>query len=179
MLSSKGDFALLCDADMSTPFSELKKMIPNMHEEYDIVIGTRKNGKSTVIIHQPKVRELLGKGFTYFTQMTLMLPVTDFTCGFKLFSRPTIDSIFGKTIVNRWGYDAEILFLAKNNGFPVIECPVLWSDDRGSHVNVFSAIPTTLLEIAKILLFHKVTPYIKLWVSFPHATMQKITASYK
>ena len=36
MLSSKGDYALLCDADMSTPFSELKKFMPHLKNEKEI-----------------------------------------------------------------------------------------------------------------------------------------------
>ncbi len=166
MLCAKGDYALLCDADMSTPFSELKKFVPYLKKGNEIIIGTRKNGHSTVVVHQPKVRELLGKGFTQFTKAALGLKVTDFTCGFKLFSQKTIGDIFLASRIERWGYDAEIIFLAHKKGFLSAECPVLWSDDKRSHVNVLQAIPQTIWEIAKIRTYHSLIP-----------ALQKVTSS--
>jgi glycosyltransferase involved in cell wall biosynthesis len=154
MLYSSSDYTLLCDADMSTPFSELKKFMPHVKNNEDIVIGTRKNGKSTVVVHQPKIRETLGKGFTAITKIALNINVTDFTCGFKLFSKRAIEKLFSKSVINRWGYDAEILFLAKKNNIKVVECPVLWSNDKRSHVNLAYDIPKTMLDLFFIRATH-------------------------
>lgn len=154
MLLSSGSYTLLIDADMSTPFSEIKKLIPFMNIGADIVIGTRKNGKSTVTIHQPIVREVLGKSFTRLTQFALQMHVTDFTCGFKLFSQKATTDIFAQSKINRWGYDAEILFIANKNGFSIFECPVKWADVKNSHVNLVGAVINTFVEIAKIRLYH-------------------------
>ncbi len=166
MNAANADFALLCDADMSTPFSELKKFRPHIDSGADIVIGTRKNGKSTVIVHQPKIREVLGKGFTLLTQKSLRLTVTDFTCGFKLFNSASSKVIFSKSIINRWGYDAEALYIAKRNSFKVSECPVAWSDDKRTHVNLFIAVPQTIVEIGKIIVSHDILPYMRQFSSF-------------
>ena len=62
MLASKSDYTLMFDADMSTSITELKKFLPFMKKEVDVIIGTRKNGQSTVTKHQPLYRELLGRG---------------------------------------------------------------------------------------------------------------------
>ena len=159
MLASSGDYSLLCDADMSTPFSELVKFEKALNNDIDIILGTRKNGHSTVVIHQPKYREVLGKVFTKLTQQTLGLNVTDFTCGFKLFSKESVNTIFPHTIIDRWGYDAEIVYLATKNSLSLKEVPVLWSDDKGSHVNVFVAAPQTLIELGKILATHSFIPF--------------------
>lgn len=160
MLASSGDYSLLCDADMSTPFSELVKFKKVLTNDIDVILGTRKNGHSTVIIHQPKYREILGKAFTKITQKSLGLSVTDFTCGFKLFSKKAVQSIFPYTIIERWGYDAEIVYLATRNNLKLKEVPVRWSDDKGSHVNVFIAAPQTLIELGKILTTHSLLPFI-------------------
>lgn len=160
MLASSSPYTLLCDADMSTPFSELVKFEKALTNNIDIILGTRKNGHSTVVIHQPKYREILGKVFTKITQKSLGLDVTDFTCGFKLFSRGSIEAIFPFTIIDRWGYDAEIVYLAAKNNLTIKEVPVLWSDDKGSHVNVFVAAPQTLIELGRILALHSFLPFI-------------------
>lgn len=173
MLKSDSDYTLLCDADISTPLSELKKFITHINKGIDLIIGTRKNGKSTVIIHQPKAREILGKGFTYLTRFMLDLPITDFTCGFKLFSRRSIDVIFGNSKINRWGYDAEIIYIGTQNKLSLKECPVLWSDEKNSHVNVVTAIPNTIIEIFKILYFHGISSRYKTIISTPYIQLSK------
>ena len=82
-LNATADYALFMDADMSTPLTELSKLLPYIKEKIPVVIGTRKNGHSTVTVHQPWVREHLGKVFTFLSQLILNTWVTDFTCGFK------------------------------------------------------------------------------------------------
>jgi dolichyl-phosphate beta-glucosyltransferase len=154
MLASSADYTLFFDADMSTPLSELKKFMPYMKRNTDVIVGTRKNGKSTVIKHQPLYRELLGKGFTKVTQVLLGVPVTDFTCGFKAFSREAKQVIFPQTRINGWGYDAELLFLAFKENVSVAEKAVLWSNDERTKVNLFKAVPQTLLELMTIHRYH-------------------------
>ena len=159
MLASTSDYTLFFDADMSTPLSELSKFMPFINKGTDVIIGTRKNGHSTVIKHQPKFRELLGKGFTKLTQYALGLSdFTDFTCGFKAFSRRAKDEIFAQATIDRWGYDAELIFLTKKLGFSWAEKAVSWSDDERTKVHLAKAVPQTLGEIAAIQWRHAVKP---------------------
>ena len=102
MLSSNSDYTLFFDADMSTPLTELNKFIPFMNDNKDVIIGTRKNGKSTVVVHQPKIREFLGRGFTLITKKLLRLNVSDFTCGFKAFSKNSKNKISSTSSINTW-----------------------------------------------------------------------------
>lgn len=154
MREANSDYNLFFDADMSTPLSELKKFVPFMEKNTAVLVGTRKNGKSTVIVHQPRLRELLGRGFTLTTQLSLNCWVTDFTCGFKAFSREATQAVFSKAVINGWGYDAEILFLSTRLGFSLQEIPVLWSNDARTKVKLTEAIPQTLSEIAMIRYEH-------------------------
>src|SRR5207245_1659543 len=121
MLASKADYTLFFDADISTPLSEISKFMPEIKKGTQVIVGTRKNGKSTVLVRQPRYRELLGRGFTLLAQTVLNTQITDFTCGFKAFSKTAKDDIFKKAVINRWGYDAEILFLAKRRGYTAKE----------------------------------------------------------
>jgi dolichyl-phosphate beta-glucosyltransferase len=158
MLNANSDYMLFFDADMSTPLSELNKFMPYIKMGKDVIIGTRKNGQSTVVVHQPKVRELLGKSFTLITKIALRLNVTDFTCGFKLFSKEAKDKIFKQCTINTWGYDAEILFLAKKLNFPIQEKAVLWSNDKNTKVKLYKAIPQTFMELFLINWRHEIKP---------------------
>ncbi len=158
MKKAAGDYILLFDADISTPLSELEKFVTFLGEKR-IIIGTRKNGRSTVIEHQPIIRELLGKVFTKMTQIVLRTEVSDFTCGFKLLSRDAYSEISRISVINKWGYDAEIIYLAEKNGFDIVEIPVAWSNDIRTKVKIHKAIPETILDLAKIVYTHDFKPY--------------------
>lgn len=156
ILSSNADYTLFFDADMSTPLSELSKFTALMEKDADVMFGTRKNGKSTVVKHQPLYREVMGKGFTLITKTALGLKVTDFTCGFKVFSRRASRQIFSKAFINGWGYDAEIAFLAKKNRFEIFEKPVVWTNDERTKVKLYKAVPQTLIDLLRIHLAHSI-----------------------
>lgn len=146
MLNAVGEYRLFTDIDLSTPIEELNKFIPNL-AKFDLIIGSRKMAGSKVIIHQPSIREKLGKGFTKLSQIVLQLNITDFTCGFKCFSKIAAEDIFSKQRVNRWGFDSEILFLAKKFKYKVKEVPVKWSNDPKSRVKFPQDIIRSLRDL--------------------------------
>ena len=150
MLLSTADYTLLFDCDMSTPLTEIRKFTPYMEKNMPVIIGTRKNGKSTVVIAQPLHRQLLGKAFTLLSNIALGMWVTDFTCGFKVFSKDAKDEIFQRSKIQRWGYDAEILFLASQLSYPIKEVAVKWSDDKRTKVNLAHDIISSLFELYAI-----------------------------
>jgi glycosyltransferase involved in cell wall biosynthesis len=153
MANSNSDYTLFFDADMATPLSELEKFVPLMKQYKPVIIGTRKNGESTVVDHQPRFREILGKAYTLLSQIILNTWVTDFTCGFKAFSREARIDVFTKSRINRWGYDSEILYLARKLGYNITERAVIWSDDKNTKVRLSQAVFTSFLELLKIRLY--------------------------
>ncbi len=154
MQESNSDYTLFLDADMSVQLTELKKFLPAMKEGIDVIVGTRKNGHSTVVVHQPKYREVFGKVFTYLSNVILNTWVTDFTCGFKVFSKQAKEKIFSRITANGWSFDSEALFLARRIELSICEIPVIWSDKKGSKVTVWVAAPQSLLELLLIRIRH-------------------------
>lgn len=152
MLTSQANYAILLDADMATHPNQLEKFTPYIQKNIPIVIGTRKNGHSTVTIHQPLIRELLGKVFTKISQLILQVNVTDFTCGFKAFSKSARQKIFTRSLINRWGYDSEILFLASLLNLRIQEKSVTWAHQDNSKVNPLKDALTSLKELIQIRL---------------------------
>lgn len=176
MLSTDSDYSLFFDADMSTPLTELKKFLPFIKNEVDVIVGTRKNGHSTVVVHQPKYREFLGKGFTYLTKFSLGLSVSDFTCGFKAFSKRSIGEIFENAVIKGWGYDAEVIFLAKKYGFSISEKAVTWANDERTKVNIYKAVPQTLTELYKIRWTHSVKPLLNAGLSPQRSILTRLSS---
>lgn len=152
MRAAKGDYALLLDADMSTPVGEIKKIIPYIKEGRPVIIGTRKNGESTVRLAQPLHRQIMGRVFTLASHVILNTWVTDFTCGFKLFSREARAGIFDRSRIERWGYDAEILYIARKLGYDISEKALLWYNDERSRVSIVRDTVRTMSELMQIRL---------------------------
>src|SRR3989338_339169 len=151
MLTASGLYRLFLDIDLSTSIAEFEKFIPFLGK-YDCLIGTRKAKGAKVSVHQPWVRENLGKGFTFLSQLVLGVPVSDFTCGFKSFSAPCAKQVFQHSRIKRWGFDSEILFLCHKYSFSIKEIPVTWKDNPATRVRFPHDIFTSLSELLTVRL---------------------------
>jgi len=147
--NSLGEHILFTDIDLSTPLKEIDKFIPHF-KNFDIVIGTRKNKDALLLNRQPFLREYLGKGFTLLSQIILDLKISDFTCGFKCFSRKSALGIFPLMKVNRWGFDSEVLFISKRRNYKIKEVSVIWKNDLQSKVKFPQDIIRSLKELIEI-----------------------------
>jgi glycosyltransferase involved in cell wall biosynthesis len=135
MLEAKGDILLLTDADLSAPIYEAHKLFDAIGRGADIAIGSRWKDRTTQTQRQPLYRQISGRIFNLLLRIILGLPQKDTQCGFKAFTRRAADSIFPPQRVERWGFDAEILFLGKKFHFNIAEVPVEWADDIRSKVH--------------------------------------------
>jgi dolichyl-phosphate beta-glucosyltransferase len=150
MLASKSEYTLMMDADISTPLSELERFQVSAKKERAVIIGTRKSRVVRVEKEQPWLRRNMGKVFTLLSKIILNTWVSDFTCGFKMFRLEANREVFSRSVIERWGYDSEILFLAKNLGYPIKEISVRWRNDERSKVNLIKDAWRSLTELIKI-----------------------------
>ena len=67
--------------------------------------------------------------------MILGLGYKDTQCGFKAFTRSAAETIFPRQQIERWGFDPEILYLAKKFKLKTVEVPVGWAHDDRSKIN--------------------------------------------
>lgn len=162
MLAARSDYALFFDADMSTPLSELNNFVKHMESGVDVVIGTRKHRLSRVIRRQSTLRAKLGQGFTLLTGTILNMNLTDYTCGFKAFSKDARLAIFTSCQIDRWAFDAEILYLANRYSFSVTEVPVVWKNDEFTKVKLHRDVYLTLLDLSRIIAIHMIAPSFSL-----------------
>ncbi|MBU0612488.1 glycosyltransferase family 2 protein [Patescibacteria group bacterium] len=148
MLVARYEYVLFSDADLSTPIEELEKFSKHI-ENFDIIIGSRAMKDSNIEIHQPWFKEFLGRVGNKVIQFMLLPGIQDTQCGFKLFNKKSL-AVFEKQTINRWGFDFEILWLAKKMGFRIKEIPVRWINDFGTKVSGFSHYINTFTELLKI-----------------------------
>ena len=135
MLHARGRIVLFSDADLSSPIEESLKLFAALESGADIAIGSRWLRAELQTQRQPLHRQLFGRIFNILLRVTLGLQFADTQCGFKAFKRAAAQAIFPWQRIERWGFDPEILFLARKFGFKVEEVPVAWGHSGGARIN--------------------------------------------
>lgn len=140
ILRAQGEFRLFTDADNSTSIEQIEKFWPYLIEEgYDIVIGSIEIPGAKIHERAQWYRRALGKYSKYIIRIVAGLwDIHDTQRGFKLFTAKAAHNIFSRTKIDRFGFDIEVLALAKKMGYKVKEVPVVWDNPSGSKVNLKS-----------------------------------------
>ena len=149
VLRTNGKFIIFMDADLSVPLRFIKPML-DLLEGSPVVIGSRRTEKSRILKHQPFVREAMGRVYTFIARLVSGVKLKDFTCGFKGFNRRAGKVIFGKSVINRWSYDTEIIFLAHKFGFKIDQLPVEWLNRENSRVRLGKDTITSFVDLLRI-----------------------------
>lgn len=137
MLEARGEWALITDADLSTPIEELETLWRAAAEAgAEVAIGSRALDRSLIGVHQPAMREYGGRIFNLAMRWITGLPFRDTQCGFKLFSARAAGEIFRLQRLDGFGFDVEVLVLARELGYRVVEVPVRWNDVLGTKVSL-------------------------------------------
>jgi dolichyl-phosphate beta-glucosyltransferase len=133
VLASRTEWTLFMDADMSTPMSMLERFIT--HLDSDMIIASRNLPESELPLKQPTFRRLLGKGFPLIVRMIALRRIKDTQCGFKLMRTKQAKEIFEKMTIDRFGFDVEVIYIAKKMKLKIKEIPVVWKNDPRSKVH--------------------------------------------
>ncbi len=151
VLAATGKYVLFTDADLSAPIDEMTKLLDvALNEDADVVIGSRAVDRSYIEKHQARFREFGGIVFNRMVRVLLSLDLHDTQCGFKLFHREKSKSIFEKQTTTGFGFDPELLFLARLHGLRIRETPVRWSHAEGSKVRFLRDSSRMFLDLVRI-----------------------------
>jgi dolichyl-phosphate beta-glucosyltransferase len=150
VLAASGSRILVCDADLATPIEELAKLEAALDGDADVVIGSRRLAR-TIEIDQPWPRRVLGAGFRAVVRHAFGVTVRDAMCGFKLFARAAARDLFTRARIDRFAFDVEILYLARDR-WRVAEVPVVWRHVDGSRVVLRRDVVRSARELVAIRL---------------------------
>jgi dolichyl-phosphate beta-glucosyltransferase len=123
---ARGEDVLVTDADLSTPIEELENLEAALKAGAGVAIASRAVRGSRIEIPQPIYRVAMGKVFNLIVQLVLLPGIWDTQCGFKLFRADVARPVFAALTTDGFGYDPEVLYLAKRRGVRIIEVPVVW-----------------------------------------------------
>jgi len=135
MLNARGKVLLFTDADLSSPITEADKLFAALENGADVAIGSRWMDPTLQFQRQSLKRQIMSRAFNLFTRAILTFPYHDTQCGFKAFTRRAAEKIFPLQRITRWGFDAEIIYLAHHMKLKVAEVPVAWGHDERSKIH--------------------------------------------
>lgn len=147
--ASRADYIVFSDIDFSVPPDFITLFLVEL-KSTDIVIGSRRLSQSQVVKRQNFFRESLGHGFTKLSNLVLGLNHSDLTCGLKGFRSKVAHDLFSRQTLNRWAFDAEILYLANKLGYQVTELPIVWNNHSLTKVKLLQDIPSSFLNLLSI-----------------------------
>lgn len=150
LLQAAGDVVMFTDADLSAPMEEAERLLAAIEEGADVAIGSRWMDRTRQTIHQPLYRRFFGRCFNRLTRTVMGLPFKDTQCGFKAFRRPAAQIVFRLQRIERWGFDPEILFIARKLHYRISEVPVTWGHDERSRISYLKDGVKMLEELALI-----------------------------
>ena len=137
VLEATGQVVLISDADLSAPIDEIPKLVdPILRGNCDLTLGSRALDQSLIGVHQSPLREFAGRLFNGLVQLLIGLPFRDTQCGFKAFRRQPMLPVLARQRIAGFGFDPEILFLARNRGLRLQEVPVRWNHAEGTKVRL-------------------------------------------
>jgi len=134
---ARGEWLLFTDADLSAPIYEAAKLAAALQSGADLAIGSRWVRPELMTDRQPPYRQLFGRIFNLLLRLILGLKFKDTQCGLKAFTRSSAQQVFSRQRIERWGFDPELLFLAKRLNLRTVEVPVQWAHDGRSKIRPF------------------------------------------
>jgi glycosyltransferase involved in cell wall biosynthesis len=125
LLAARGSYRFICDADLSMPIGELSRFLPPALTGADVAIGTRE-GIHARRVGEPFYRHAVGRVFNFIVQRLALGGIEDSQCGFKMFTRAAVQSVFPLVSVDGWAFDLEVLLIARAQRLRVVQVPIEW-----------------------------------------------------
>ena len=151
VLASRGDWVLLCDADLSTPIEDLE-LLESRAGEAELVLGSRAVPEADITRRQPLYRELMGKIFNGILRLLGLVEQRDTQCGFKLIRGDVARELFGGLSIERFAFDVELVCSAHDRGYRVVEQGVRWEDSPNSRVHPIRDSLNMFLDVLRLRL---------------------------
>ncbi len=151
MLAAKGEFLFMADADLSMPIDEVNKFLPPNLEDYDVAIASREVA-GAVRYNEPSYRHLMGRVFNFIVKIFAVPGFQDTQCGFKCFRRRAALDVLASQSIYGWAFDVELLFIAQQRDYRIVEVPINWYYRANSRINPIKDAIEMFREVLRIRL---------------------------
>ena len=135
MLAARGEYRFMCDVDLSMPIDEVERFLPPRLNGYDVAIGSRE-APGSVRYNEPGLTHLRGRIFSNLVKVFALPGFEDTQCGFKCFRADIAEDLFSRQQLIGMSFDVELLFIAQQRGYTIVEVPIDWYFDPESKVRL-------------------------------------------
>lgn len=149
IFTARGEYRFMCDADLSMPVTEINRFVPPNLEQFEISIASRE-APGAVRHNEPTYRHLVGRVFNTLIRLLALPGLNDTQCGFKCFKASIAEELFNEMTITGWSFDVEILYLAQQRSYRIVEIPIPWYYNPDSHISVVKDSMQMALDIFKI-----------------------------
>lgn len=126
---SRGEFVIFTDADLPYELDAIAKFLQALRNGSDLAVGSRVLPGSQVK-GVPVVRFFSGQIFSLMVQTVLFSGLPDTQCGFKSFKASAAREIFRRLTIDGFGFDVEMLFVARKRKLAIQPVAVRMIDHR-------------------------------------------------
>ena len=134
LLKATGDLLFICDADLSMPIEQFSLFWAAAEEGCQVGIGSRE-APGAVRYGEPELRHLMGRVFNWLVRRLVLPDIQDTQCGFKCFTREVARDLASCQRLSGWGFDVELLFIARKRGYVIREVPIAWYYKPSSRIH--------------------------------------------
>jgi dolichyl-phosphate beta-glucosyltransferase len=148
-LAATGQVVFFADADLSWSVEDLGRFLALVDDANPLVIGSRE-GVGARRIGEPNYRHLMGRVFNRVVQAVAVPGVEDTQCGFKAFRADAARAIFSRQRIDGFGFDVEVLYLARRLGYGVRVVPLRWEHKENSRVAPLADTLGMLSDVVRV-----------------------------
>ena len=149
MLDARGEYLFICDADLSMPIEEVSKFVPPALNGHDVAIASRE-APGARRYDEPEYRHVMGRVFNFIVRVLALPKIQDSQCGFKAFRREIAHEVFPLQTIDGWGFDVEVLFIARSRGYKLIEVPINWYYRANSRIHPIRDAINIFIEVLRV-----------------------------
>jgi glycosyltransferase involved in cell wall biosynthesis len=126
---SRGQIIIFTDADLPYELDAIEGFVQALRNGCDLAIGSRVLPGSEVR-GVPMLRYVAGQVFSWMVQAVLFQGLPDTQCGFKSFRAEAAREIFRRVTIGGFGFDVEMLFIARKRKYAIRPVPVHMIEHR-------------------------------------------------
>lgn len=138
MAAAQGDICIFTDADIPFETSAIEAIIHAIQvKEFDVVIGDRGLQASNYFTKISSQRRLGSGFFTFIVGRFITTGISDTQCGLKGFRKNVAADLFGKSRINGFTFDVELVYISLKRNYDIKKIPVNLRSQDGNSVNIF------------------------------------------
>ena len=125
MLAARGRLRFMADADLAMPIDQLDGFLRRADEGCEVMIASRE-APGARRFGEPHMRHVMGRVFNWVVRLLAVRGFQDTQCGFKCLTADAAGALFRVMSIDGFGFDVELLYVARKRGLSVVEVPIQW-----------------------------------------------------